>query len=100
MDQAATDRPNKLMAGEAAAKCAQRERTWDECGLEEKVERLRLEAQDRRSFIDAGYALARKAWQLVRSHQHANDGRVLVDAEASSENASGMLAGRGHDRLR
>lgn len=79
---------------------AAREKRWDECGIEEKVERLRTELQDRRPFADAAFNLARKAWRTVTRHQHqAIDGRVLVDVEDRGGD-EGLLAGRSFDRLR
>ena len=63
------------------AKCM-REKNWEECSEAEKVERMRgvVKRQDdmiRRLLKDVN---------LLRIHQHAQDGRLLFSPEALSQN--------------
>lgn len=56
---------------------APREKRFGECGLEEKIERLRnvLQATDQRT--DAALRIAQEAHELAHEHSHDPMGRVL-----------------------
>lgn len=75
-----------------------RERTFEECPIEEKIERLRHEVRMLREALDYMSAVAHQALQLSQYHVHA-EGRVLVPAQGGA-NLARDLAIRGHDRLK
>lgn len=77
---------------------AKREKTWDECGIEEKVERIRRELLGVRDMGHSAYRNANEARELAARHQHSASGEVLRSAERSG----GMVGaeGRGFDPLR
>lgn len=74
------ERANYANAGQAggvdtmALTKAYREKTWDECGIEEKVERLRGVLQDTRSW---NRSLAEQQ-RHVQPHQHGQHGEILI----------------------
>jgi hypothetical protein len=58
-----------------------REKTWDECGIEEKVERVRRAMRDQRYMVDSTFRLVSAASETVHAHQHNNvTGEVLKPA--------------------
>jgi hypothetical protein len=92
-----TGRNNKL----ADVACeAQREKTWAECGLEEKVERLRFILQQTKSTAAYASQEANKAMRLASEHQHNNFGAVLQPVYGGGNLAGGLERGpRGFDPL-
>ena len=77
---------------------AKREKTWDECGIEEKVERLRRVMRDQQHMIRAGWNTAHAANELARQHQHNSvTGEVL--AAVNRGNMAGESIGRSFDPL-
>jgi hypothetical protein len=64
---------------------------WDECPLEEKIERLRYEQMNSRSMMNAAYQLASRCWRLLHGHRHdAVTGELLQKVQ---EHGSGAEAG-------
>lgn len=78
---------------------AKREKTWAECGIEEKVERIREELQQQRRIGRAALNQANVAHELAHYHQHAADGEVLQRARQRGLMA-GEEVGQRHDPLR
>lgn len=70
----------------------QRTRLWHECGLEEKVDRLRGELMQSREAALYAAGTANRAESLSRRHQHSVHGEVLISADERSN--SGIAAGR------
>lgn len=101
-----TDRPRMRLdegaaqAGQEATQCDKvaRERTFEECPIEEKIERLRFEVLELRQALSYTRTVAHQARELSQYHVHA-EGRVLVPAEAGA-NLIRDLAIRGYDRLK
>lgn len=60
---------------------AARSKTWEECGLEEKVERLRDELRQARAASQAGGALAIELSEAFRNHEHGMEGTPVVPVE-------------------
>lgn len=77
----------------------QREKTWDECGIEEKVERLRYEALRQSEVLQYTASSSSKALELAQRHQHGERGEVLVSADDRSNRLAGA-EGRGRNLLR
>ncbi len=75
-----------------------REKTWDECGIEEKVERLRRAMRDQKHMVDASWRTASAANDLARQHQHnPSTGAVLAEVNRHGGGAEAM--GRSFDPL-
>lgn len=86
-------------AGEAMTKQAQREKTWDECGIEEKVERIRQQLRMFRDAVQYTARTASEAKELAVSHQHNQaTGAVLQEVRRHGGAVEG--AGSGFDPLR
>lgn len=100
-EQAATEslsrgrNPNKLADMGATAA---REKTWDECGIEEKVERLRISLIRARETAQYATRNAVEARDLAERHQHnPTTGEVLRSAQRHGGVES---AGSSYDPLR
>ena len=93
-DMRGADRAVTPMAGRAS-----REKTWDECPIEEKLERLRRELRDQRETFQYVARTATQAQSTAERHQHnQNTGEVLTSPRQGS---GGMMGdGRGFDPLR
>ena len=79
---------------------ASREKTWDECGIEEKVERLRRAMRDQKHMVDAAWRTANEAHNLAHGHQHNNvTGEVLKSAGGHGGMAGAEAMGRSFDPL-
>ena len=74
---------------EANVKMASREKTWDECGIEQKVERLRTALQQTRDLAKAGAETASNAMEIASGHQHGANGEALVCPRIRSDNPFG-----------
>ena len=75
-----------------------REKTWDECGIEEKVERLRRVLQQQQHMVRAAWNTASAAENLARQHQH-NSMTGAVLSEVNRNNIAGEAMGRSFDPL-
>lgn len=91
----------KLADMNAGSECAQavREKRFGECGLEEKVERLRnvLSANEHR--LDSISQLAVEAHELAHEHQHDSAGRVMRAARDMVNKLLRGVAGRNRSAL-
>lgn len=65
------------------AKCM-REKDWEECSEAEKFERMRGVAKQQANTIER----LLNDVNLLRMHQHAQDGRLLVSPDALSQNGA------------
>ena len=65
-------------ANEANVKMASREKTRDECGIEQKVEQLLTALQQAQDLAKAGAETASNAMEMAAGHQHGARGEVLV----------------------
>lgn len=75
-----------------------REKTWDECGIEDKVERLRRVMREQKHMLDAAWRTASAASDLARQHQHnPSTGAVLSEVNRHGGGAEAM--GRSFDPL-
>ena len=63
---------NKIMAA--------RDRTWAECGLEQKVERVRDALLRVERILDATHKRANDALRTAKGHDHNAAGEVMVPA--------------------
>lgn len=97
-----TDSPlGQNQACEAGAKSIARAKTWDECGLEEKVERIRQELRATRDT--AGYAARNsvEALKIAATHIHGELGQVAIQVQGHGQMGfSAGGEGRGYDPLR
>ena len=59
---------------------AHRDKTWDECGIEEKVERLRRELMGWRWQITD----LRRRTETFENHQHDSRGEIVVPLHSRS----------------
>ena len=87
-------RPRPPMATEQAesdyrAK-ASRSKTWDECSIEEKLERLRNEQRQSREALQYVAKTAVETQTVAERHQHNANGEVLVTPRSGH---SGMVGG-------
>ncbi len=80
------------------AMMAKREKTWDECGIEEKVERLRQQLRNHRDMSGHTYRRASEAHDLAQNHQHSPTGEVLKPAR--ERGGAEQAGGSGYDPLR
>lgn len=74
--------------------------SWTECSIEQKIERLRLEAQNRRYQSElTARNLSHMRGQLSQyeNHQHANDGTVLIRLANTGNSWSYGTAGQSVD---
>lgn len=55
-----------------------REKRWDECGLEEKVERLRMVLRSVHHDTEAAGKVAHKAYEIAHLHEHGDNGRPVM----------------------
>lgn len=86
---------NKAHPLEAMAK---RERLWEECGIEEKVERLRMALMRARETAQYAAKNASAANELAERHQHnPATGEVLRPAQ---RHGGAESSGSGYDPLR
>lgn len=80
------------------SKTASREKSWDECGIEEKVERLRRVMQQQQHMVRSAWNTASAAQELARQHQHNNmTGEVL--SAVNRHGSAGEAMGRSFDPL-
>lgn len=91
------ERAEKTAAAQMQAGCdgmAAREKTWDELGLEGKVERMRnvLRAHEHR-LQDTGQ-LVIEAHELAHDHSHDPLGRVVKLAKDAANKIRGIAGGR------
>lgn len=77
------------------AQQAKREKTWDESGIEEKVERLRRHEQETRRWLQA----LQEQMQHVPEHQHGQHGEILVRQHGGYGMVAGGQAQRRFDPL-
>lgn len=77
MNKAQMDRPLRTLAGEKLADRAERAKHWDECGIEEKVERIRRELLNQRDVARHALRQANEAHSTAHEHQHGSHGEVL-----------------------
>lgn len=89
---------------EAGAKISEvmaaREKRWDECGLEEKVERLRRQLMQQRNVAEAAYRTADEAKRVASEHQHGQYGSVMVPVYGGANlSRGGQLGGSSIDPL-
>ena len=91
---------NEYLAGKLGEVAAKREKTWDECSQEEKVERLRKELRQIRDLSNHAYRHANDARNLAGSHHHSSTtGEVLQPVNRHGGMASEVSARR-YDPLR
>lgn len=57
---------------------AAREKRWDECGLEEKVERLRMVLRTAHHDTEVAGKVAQKAYEIAHFHEHGDNGRPVM----------------------
>lgn len=65
---------------------AARERTWDECGIEEKVERMREALLRLEGVIGQASKRAGEALTVAKVHEHGLRGDVLTPAAPNYRN--------------
>ena len=71
----------------------EREKKWDECGIEEKVERLRRELLNQRWQVRQGYQNA----EALQEHAHSATGEIVVPLHR--KRGQGESAGTPRDPL-
>lgn len=77
---------------------AKRDKTWDECGIEEKVERLRMMLMRTRESAQYAAKNASAANDLAERHQHNHaTGEVLRPVQ---RHGGAMEGGSSYDPLR
>lgn len=81
--------PASLINDSLKAKEAARERTWAECGIEQKVERLRSELMRARETARGAANIASSAERVAQCHEHNAGGRVLVSPDSNAVMESG-----------
>lgn len=89
---------NAIAGMEGAYIQKQAHKKWDDCPIEEKIERLRNEQLEARWTLRRAYDLGRKAWRVVCNHQHnAATGKVLqtIDEHGLDKDGEAMR----HDQL-
>lgn len=75
-----------------------REKTWDECGIEDKVERLRRAMRNQKHLVEGAFQTAHGAHLVAHTHQHnAVTGEVL--APVNKHHGGAESAGRIFDPL-
>lgn len=67
-----------------------RRKPWAECSIEEKLEKLRIAAQEERRHSGYVSRTAHNALRLAEEHQHAHDGEVLKPARDRNGGAEAM----------
>ena len=77
---------------------ASREKTWDECGIEEKVERLHRAMRDQKHMVEVAYRTASTASDLAHGHQH-NPATGEVLKPANDRRGGAEVMGRSFDPL-
>lgn len=85
--------PRRLAEMGDCAKEAPREPRWHECGLEEKVERIRRELLSLREATRWHGMRIGEAHDLAHDHSHDPLGRVLRPAHGGGSNR--LIAGEG-----
>lgn len=71
-----------------------REKRWDECGIEEKVERLRRVLRVTSHTAEQAAKLAHKSAEIASLHEHGGDGKpVMPIARDPWNNQAQSLAG-------
>ncbi len=78
---------------------ASRERTWDECGIEEKVERVRSQIMMYRDMLQYASRTASEAKDLAGRHEHNATGEVLQPVQRQGGGYAESI-GRSFDPLR
>lgn len=63
-------------------RAAKREKTWEECSADERIDRLRQELLMQREMNEYTARTASNADQLSRNHQHSHTGEVLRPANS------------------
>lgn len=77
------------------------DKTWDECGIEEKVERIRQQLRAHRDVTEYAARSASQALDLSRNHQHGATGEVLKPVNGHGGGSqTGLVGGSGFDPLR
>lgn len=96
LDKRADEAKPYRTASEAMAK---REKTWDECGIEEKVERIRQQLRMFRDAVQYTARTASEARDIAVNHQHNHaTGEVLQGVRRHGGAMEG--SGSGFDPLR
>lgn len=88
----------KQAMGLVAEKQARREKTRDECGIEERLERLRAVEQQRNAFANDLLMNVRERVEKLEQHSHGQHGEVTVPLRYHGH-SGGMVAGRSYDPL-
>src|SRR5262245_11770143 len=81
MNQREYDRAEALSGGSQATpftKASLEQKNWDECGLEEKVERLRSILLQTEQIGQIALQHSMEAVQIGTQHQHGERGEVLM----------------------
>lgn len=101
MERAEKESPLAGNGCDTIAKSA-RLKTWGECGIEEKVERLRHELRDARNTASYAARNAGEAQRIASTHIHGELGQVAIPAESrgGQMGLQGDTEGRGYDPLR
>jgi hypothetical protein len=92
VDRAIAKMPEGLMN-------ASREKTWDECGIEQKVERVRSQLLMYRDLLQYASRTAGEAKELAGRHEHNAVGEVLQPVQRHG-GGQAEVGGRGFDPLR
>jgi hypothetical protein len=74
---------------------AYREKTWSDCSIEERIERLRQHEQETRAWIE----MVSRQQQVVPRHQHGTHGEILIEQHGNGGMMAGGQAGLRFDPL-
>src|SRR4051812_29684782 len=88
----------KVMRAEGGADCAKsagRDKHWNELGLEEKVERLRVALRLVNAKASQASATAGEAYSVAHRHEHGGQGKTVMPVEGGANRSLGLLGGRG-----
>lgn len=73
---------------------AKREKTWDECGIEERLERLRQQQRGTVRIQQDVIRNLRERVDMLERHQHNSLGEVLVSVHAGRHGSMDMDSGQ------
>ena len=74
-----------------------RRKTWDECGIEERQERLRDELRSQRNYLNNVLGRVENQVTKMESHTHGANGELLVPLLLHGLGEMDQI--RGHDPL-
>ncbi len=69
---------------------AQREKRWDECGIEEKVERLRMVLRAVNERSSHAQRTAVEAHDIARRHEHGSQMQVVMPVDDAANRILGL----------